>query len=287
MALSMSATMTAQTDNTQTEERQPKALEQMLVYENPKIYTTIGDIKYVPKDKGQQTRNAIVSALASDDLPIEDETMVSLASNAMETGVTKALRFAVLAGAPTDDQRESNSLVNFTATITGCNTTHRLHDGISDTRILLTGYIYLTDVSTGEIVASSQVAGESWAGWFTSIEEAKNDAAHNLMVDVINTLNNWYPLRGHMLEKGFQKGKKQKLKEIFIDLGSDHGLGNNYDVNVYTVRRIAGRIARRYLGRGKIQEVMGGDISSVTLKKGADLIKQAFDNGDEIAISVY
>lgn len=265
---------------------EPSPLEQLLVYENPRIYVTIGDITYTPKSAANQVVNGVVSALVSKDIPIEDESMVPMVKEAITSAVSRTLRMVPLEGAPTEEQLENSPCLKLTATITGCNVTQRLREKYMDKRILVNAYIYITNMKTGEVVGSQQVTGDAWESSFNTIEEAKRDAVHNFYVNLINRFNSWYPLRGHMLEKGFEKGKKQKLKEIYIDLGSNHNLGTGYDCNIYTVRRIAGRVARKYIGRGKVVEVLGEDISTVKLSRGADLIKQAFDNGAEIAVSV-
>lgn len=268
------------------EDSEPAPLEQMIVYENPSIYVTLGDIVYEPKTAVDQVKSTVLSAITSSEVSLEMESMVPMVVEALQVGVRNPFRIRLLEGEPTEAQIEKGAYV-FSATITGCNSTNALRDDkILDRRINVTAFVRLTNVKTGEIAASAQIGGWSWSSYYTTETEAEKAAVHNLKWDLINRINGWFPLRGHMLDKGFEKGRKQKLKEIYIDLGTDQGLAANYDVNVYTVRRIAGRIARKYIGRGKVQEVMGNDISLVKLSRGADLIKQAFDNGVEIAISV-
>ncbi|GEM_PF-5837776 len=270
------------------------SLEQLLVYENPKIYVRVGEIKYVPKKVSEKATSIVVDVLSSvatksntTSVPVEDESMVAPAIETLQQAASKALRFQLVADDFTQQQLDSHPCLELTATITGCNTTVRMHNNYSDKLITISAFVYLTDPKTGEIKASRQVTSDTWASEYETFEGAKNRTIYNLGVYTINIFNRWYPLRGHMLEKGFEKGKKQKLKEIFIDLGSANGLGTGYTCNVYTVRRIAGRIARKYIGRGRVAEVLGDDITSVELKKGADLIKQAFDNGAELAVEVF
>lgn len=58
-------------------------------------------------------------------------------------------------------------------------------------------------------------------------------------------------------------------------------------IDVYIVKRIAGRIARQYLGSAKVVDVQGEDISLCKVTKNGEQIKQAFDRGAEIAVQVY
>lgn len=295
--MAMSAcVMMAQTENSQnaSSESAAASVEQLLVYENPKIYITAGEIKYLPKKAIDKAQNTVVDVAASIvggravSIPVEDEGMVPAAIEAIQSALARPLRFSYIPDGFTQQHLDSHVCLVLSATITGCNSTVRVHDTYNDKFVLVTAFINLTDQKTGEVVANKQVSGWVWAGTFSTFDAAKNAAIQNLYVDVVNSLNRWYPLRGHMLEKGFQKGKKQKLKEIYIDLGNVNGLGTGYTCDIYTVRRIAGRIARKYIGGGKVVEVLGDDISTVQLNnKGSDYIKEAFDNGAEIAVSVY
>lgn len=273
--------------NNEAIEQKSNAVEQLLVYDNPTIYVYPGEIRYEPKTTGQKVTNAVVAAVTNADIMIEDEGMVAPAMEALTTAASGALRLQMVMDKPTPEQLEKRPYVEFSAVITGCNYTNRIRKYATEKLVTVTAFIYLKDMKTSEIVASAKVSGEAWAGDFTTIQKCQDYAIHDLIASARARMNDWYPLRGHMLEKGFEKGKKQKLKEIYIDLGSHHGLGRGYTVSVYTVKRIAGRIARRYIGRGTVAEVLGDDISSVTLKRGADLIKQAYENGAEIAVSAY
>lgn len=148
-------------------------------------------------------------------------------------------------------------------------------------------YITLTSTADNTVVYNRQVSGYTWLSVFHSMAETREYAQNNLWIDAASAMRRAYPLRGHMLEKGFEKGKKQKLQEFYIDLGTNNRTFTNSNVDVYIVRRIAGRIARQYIGSAKVVEVEGEDISLCKIKKNGDLIKQAFDRGAEIAVQVY
>lgn len=262
----------------------PSAQEQMLVYENPKIPVYIGDITYEPMTKGQKVSN-IITGLLSSEISIEDEPMVEGAKEALRNCPRDVNRFVIKTGEVSAEDK-GKALI-FSAKIIFCNVTEKLNNNIPDKEARILAYITLTSTADNTVVYNRQVSGYTWLSVFHSMAETREYAQNNLWIDAASAMRRAYPLRGHMLEKGFEKGKKQKLQEFYIDLGTDHRTFTNSNVDVYIVRRIAGRIARQYIGSAKVVEVEGEDISLCKIKKNGDLIKQAFDRGAEIAVQVY
>lgn len=265
---------------------QPSAQEQMLVYDNPKIPIYIGEITYTPMTKGQKTAG-VIAGLLNSEVSIEDEAMVSGAKEALAGCLRDVNRFVVKTGEVAPEDMQSGKSLVFSAKIVFCNFTEKLNSSIMDKEARIVAYITLTDPVDKHVVYSTQVTGYTWLSIFSGMAECREHAQRNLWVDAAYAMRRAYPLRGHMLEKGFMKGKKQKLQEFYIDLGSLHRLFQNSHVDVYIVKRIAGRIARQYIGSGTVLEVEGDDISVCKVTKNGDLIKQAFDRGAEIAVQVY
>lgn len=262
----------------------PSAQEQMLVYENPKIPVYIGDITYEPMTKGQKVSN-IITGLLSSEISIEDEPMVEGAKEALRNCPRDVNRFVIKTGEVSAEDK-GKALI-FSAKIIFCNVTEKLNNNIPDKEARILAYITLTSTADNTVVYNRQVSGYTWLSVFHSMAETREYAQNNLWIDAASAMRRAYPLRGHMLEKGFEKGKKQKLQEFYIDLGTNNRTFTNSNVDVYIVRRIAGRIARQYIGSAKVVEVEGEDISLCKIKKNGDLIKQAFDRGAEIAVQVY
>ncbi len=262
------------------------AQEQMLVYENPKIPVYIGEITYQPLTKGQKTVG-FLTGLVNNEISIEDETMVEGAKEALAGCLRDVNRFVVKTGAVSPEDKASGNCLVFSAKIVFCNFTEKLNNNIMDKEARIVAYITLTDPSDNHVVYNKQVTGYTWLSIFNSIATCREYAQNNLWVDAASAMRRAYPLRGHMLEKGFMKGKKQKLKEFYIDLGSDNRLFLNSHVDVFIVKRIAGRIARQQIGSGTVIDVEGTDISVCKINKSGELIKQAFDRGAEIAVQAY
>lgn len=259
--------------------------EQLLVYENPMIPVYVGEFTYEPLTKGQKTAN-VITGLLNSEVSVEDESMVSGAMEALASCLKDVNRFQIFTGEPSAENLEKGCL-QMTGKVIFCNVTERLNDKVKDKEARIVAYITLTNPKTKQVVMNKQVVGAAWLSVFHTMAALRDAALNNLWVDAASSLRRSYPLRGHMLEKGFEKGKKQKLQEFYIDLGSQNRLFTNSTVDVYTVKRIAGRIARQYIGSGKVLEVQGEDISICKVTRNADLIKNSWDNGAEIAVSAY
>ena len=262
----------------------PSQQEQLLVYENPQIPVYIGEITYQPHSKGEKTKG-VITGLLNNEISIEDEGMVEGAKEALATSLRYVNRFVVKTGEVSAEDM-GNCLV-FSAKIIFCNFTEKLKEHIIDKEARIVAYITLTDPKTNRVTFSTQISSVAWLSVFNTLAQCRDWTQNNLMYDAANAMRRAYPLRGHMLEKGFEKGKKQKLKEIYIDLGSDNRILLESQVDVYSVKRVAGRVARHYIGSAKVVEVQGTDISLCKVTKNADEIKKAFDRGAEIAVQVY
>lgn len=265
----------------------PSQQEQLLVYENPTIAVYVGDISYVPMTKGQKTANLLTGLFAAGEVSIEDASMVEGAKEALAGCLRDVKRFDMKVGEVSPEDMESGRCLVFSAKVIFCNFTEKLNRTIMDKEARIVAYITLTDPKTKRVYFNEQVSGTCWLSVFNTIAECREYTQNNLWVDAASKMRRAYPLRGHMLEKGFEKGKKQKLQDFYIDLGSDHRLFNGANVDVYTVKRIAGRIARQHIGSAKVLEVQGNDISLCKVLRHGDLIKEAFDRGAEIAVQAY
>lgn len=258
--------------------------EQMLVYENPKIPVYIGDVEYEPLSTGKKV-STVLTGLLNNEISYEDELMVEGAKEALKNCLRDVNRFVIKTGEVSPEDKDKALI--FSAKIVFCNVTEKLNNKIPDKEVRIVAYVTLTSAADNTVYFNKQVTGYTWLSVFDSMAKAREYTQNNLWVDAAASMRRGYPLRGHMLEKGFEKGKKQKLQQFYIDLGSNNRLFTNSTVDVFIVRRIAGRIARQYVGSAKVIDVQGEDIALCQVKKHGDQIKQAFDRGAEIAVQVY
>ena len=118
--------------------------------------------------------------------------------------------------------------------------------------------------------------------WMTSGERAVTNALERLTARVADYYNHLFPLHASIIEKG--ESKKDKQKDVYIDLGAADGVYKGQQFDVLTVATIAGREARTLIGRLKIEEIEGDDISLCKVTKGSDKIKTALDEGQTLLI---
>lgn len=262
----------------------PSAREQALVYENPKIPIYIGDITYTPLTKKEKT-HGVITGLLNNEITFEDEPMVEGAKEALAGCLRDVNRFVVKTGDVSPE--DMGKALIFSAKIMFCNFSEKLNNNVMDKEARIVSYISLTDPSDNRVILNQQVSGVTWLSVFDGMARCREEAQRNLWYNAAYAMRQAYPLRGHMLEKGFEKGKKHKLLDFYIDLGTDHRVFRNTHVDVYVVKRIAGRIARQYIGSAKVIDVQGEDISLCKVTKNGEQIKQAFDRGAEIAVQVY
>lgn len=61
-------------------------------------------------------------------------------------------------------------------------------------------------------------------------------------------------------------------------------MGEGQQFNVYILKNIAGREARQEIGRLKVEEVMGDDLSLCKVTRGEKEIKTALDKGETLVV---
>lgn len=94
-----------------------------------------------------------------------------------------------------------------------------------------------------------------------------------------------FTVKGHILEKGLEK--KDKLKQVYIDLGRNWGTAEGQHFNVYVMGMVAGRETKREVGRLKVESVEGEEISLCKVQKGGDDIKKVLEAGKILVVESY
>lgn len=91
-----------------------------------------------------------------------------------------------------------------------------------------------------------------------------------------------FKVQGTILEIAAEK--KGEAEEVYISIGSDHGVGEGAFFSVCIERQIAGRTSQKEIGHLKVKAVEGGDITLCEVKKGGEEIKKAMDAGQTIVV---
>lgn len=143
--------------------------------------------------------------------------------------------------------------------------------------------VHVKDVHDDHIVDSHTFNVADYdLGWVADENKALNDAFILLTNKVTKHYNKLFPLSASIIEAG--DTKKDKQKEVYIDLGVDAGAFEGMKLTVYSVKVIADRNARKELGQIKVKEVMGDDISLCKVQSGGKNIKNAIDEGETIIV---
>lgn len=143
--------------------------------------------------------------------------------------------------------------------------------------------VNLKDPADGSVVDSRTFTiSDSDLYWMTSGEKAMTNALERLTSKVADYYNHLFPLSASIIEKG--ESKKNKQKDVYIDLGASDGAYKGQQFDVVTVKTIAGKEARNIIGRLKIEEVEGDEISFCKVTKGSDKIKTALDEGQTLLV---
>ncbi len=143
--------------------------------------------------------------------------------------------------------------------------------------------VNLKDPADGSVVDSRTFTiSDSDFYWMTSGEKAITNALEHLTSKVADYYNRMFPLYASIIEKG--ESKKNKQKDVYIDLGAGDGVYKGQQFDVFTVKTIAGKEARTVIGRLKIEEVEGDEISLCKVTKGSDKIKAALDEGQNLLV---
>lgn len=120
--------------------------------------------------------------------------------------------------------------------------------------------------------------------YYYKSEAAAIEAALNVMQGrIVKYYNNLFPLYAQIVERASEK--KDKMNQIYIDLGSDNGIFKGLHFNVSVVGEAAGRATEHKIGKIKVEEVQGSDISLCKVEKGKKEIKEALDNGQTLTIT--
>ena len=94
--------------------------------------------------------------------------------------------------------------------------------------------------------------------------------------------NSAYPYTAHILERGTEK--KDKQKELYINLGAQHGLREGTHFDVYIIGSIGGKETRKQIGRLRVKDIEGDEVSLCKVTSGGKDIKAALDAGSQLLI---
>ncbi len=256
---------------------------------------TLGNVQYAHHNEKMSTGDAIGKVLTGvltgkvegQATKYEDDV-----KNAIVKGLSSAYRFRYNDGLKelADIVTEGNLVVNAVITNIQAKSDSRSWRDKDDKLQISTTYtgiveVMLTfkDARTNEVIANPTISGSGMgSSSFSDADKAIRDAIGRMSRRIAEWLNKYRPLEANLIEGS--TAKKDKQKEVYIDLGSSEGAFAGLRMGVYIVKNIAGHEAKSQIGRLKIEAVEGDDISRCKVQSGGKDIKAALDAGENLKV---
>ena len=243
-------------------------------------------IKEAPKSELGTVVGAVLDVLA--DQTTSEEPGYS---DALRASVIMALsnvrRFTVTDGRQVAPNDETNIIVDGTINYISITRELKLASNKKDKIPQYYAQIGLTlnmkDAVSGTVLDSQvfEINKSGWS-WVRSTDSAIKNALETLRKRVEKYYNTAYPYTAQVLERGVEK--KDKQKELYIDLGAAHGLQEGTHFNVYVIGSIGGKETRKQIGRLKVKSIEGDEVSLCKVSSGGREIKAAIDAEQKLLI---
>ena len=258
--------------------------------ENALQNVSVMELSYTMKEAPKSELGTVVSAVLdvlADQTTEEQPGYVEAVRANVITALGNVRRFQVTDGrqvAPTD---ETDIIVDGTINYISTTVEFKLQSNKKDkipqyyAQIGLT--LNLKDRASGTVLNSQmfEVNKSGWA-WVKSIDSAMKSAMEGLRAKVMKYYNAAYPYSANILERGTETTDKQK--ELYIDLGSMHGVHEGTHFDVYVIGSIGGKETRKLIGRLKVRQIEGNEVSLCKVVSGKKEIKAALDAHQKLLI---
>ena len=266
------------------------ALPMMAQDENALKNVNVGELSYTMKEEPKSNLGTVVGAVLdvlADQTTTEQPGYVEALRASVIAALGNVRRFVVTDGFQVQPNDETNILidgvVNFLSTTRELRLASNKKDKIPQFYAQLGVTINLKDPATGTIINSQvfEVNRTSWS-WYNSADTAIKEALEGLRKKVEKYYNTAFPYTANILERGVEK--KDKQKELYIDLGASHGMRTGTHFTVYILGSIGGKETRKQIGRLKVTSIEGDEVSLCKVSSGGKDIKAALDAQQKLLI---
>ena len=257
---------------------------------NMPLNVSVMELDYMMKEGPKSELGTVVGAVL-DVLADQTTSEEPGYSDALRASVIMALsnvrRFTVTDGLQVAPNDETNIIVDGTINYISITRELKLASNKRDRVPQFYAQIGLTlnvkDAVTGTVINSQvfEVNKSGWS-WVNSNDTAIKKALESLRKKVGKYYDTAYPYTAHILERGVEK--KDKQKELYIDLGAIHGLQEGTHFDVYIIGSIGGKETRKQIGRLKVKSIEGDEVSLCKVSSGGKDIKAAIDAGQNLLI---
>lgn len=254
----------------------------------------LNNVEYTHRDEKLSAGEAvgqILSGVLTGQTSVQASKHEDDVKNAIIKGLSGAHRFRYNDGLAQlkDVVQEGNIVVNAVITniqAESSTSSLKLKDDVKTSttyRGIVEAMLTLKDLKTGEVIANPSFGGKgtSFSSYSTSDKAIKEAIAH-FATRITAWLNKYSPLQANIIEG--TAAKKDKQKEVYIDLGSSEGAYEGLHMGVFQVKKIGGREAKSQIGKLKIEAVEGDDISRCKVQSGGKDIKAAIDAGEKLRV---
>lgn len=254
---------------------------------NAHLYTILDKVEYTPKKK--TVLDVITDVLVTGETTTDNSEYIAPVRAAIVKGLAATHRMSVVDGID-DMPKDMAPAYYMDATISSLSTTTKTEvvDEKKNTKrtlykVFVSVILHLKDTRSGEVTASPQFnVSEYSMTWVTSAQTAMSDALGELSKEVCKYFNRFAPLYANIVEGARDNNDKQK--EVYIDLGEKDGVYKGLHFNVFTVKTVAGKEAKKQIGKLKISDVQGDELSLCKVLSGGKDIKAAIDAGENISV---
>ena len=257
---------------------------------NTQQNVSVGELSYMIKEQPKSELGTVVGAVLdvlADRTTEEQPGYVDAVRASVMMALSNVRRFTVSDGLQVAPNEATSLIVDGTVNYISTTRELRTHSGKKDKIPEFYAQIGLTlnvkDAASGNVINSQvfEVNKSSWS-WFRSTDSAIKDALEGLRTKLVKYYNSIYPYSARILERGTEK--KDKQKELYIDLGASHGLQEGTHLTVYVIGSIGGKETRKQIGRLKVNAVEGDEVSRCKVVSGGKDIKAALDAGEQLQI---
>ena len=258
--------------------------------ENALQNVSVMELSYMMKEGPKSDVGTVVSAVL-DVLADQTTTEEPGYADALRASVIMAMgnvrRFAVSDGLQVSPNDNTNIIadgtINYISITRELKVAPNKKDKVPQFYAQISLTLNLKNAATG-IVLNSQVFEVNKTGWswFNSTDTAIKNALESLRKKVEKYYNTAYPYTAQILERGVEK--KDKQKELYIDLGTAHGLREGTHFDVYVIGSIGGKETRKQIGRLRVKSIEGDEVSLCKVSSGGKDIKAAIDAGQNLLI---
>lgn len=269
---------------------------------NPKYKVWIKDLIYNPKGKFIKPgidRQVIIVARDSVEIVKNNrhDDMAEKVNAAVKSGISNVYRLESVDSSATGiNYIISGRITNITTTIK-CKTKEEkdTKGKIKKTKeYVYTGYVSVSldakNMSTGIVTSYDFSENSNNQGDYANETDVLSSSIYYLKNKIEKYFSGRFPLSANIIGTARENDKKTKVKEVYIDLGSNVGVYKGFRFTVYQKGETLGRITQKEIGAIEIKEVQGGDISlcKVVYGNGSKEIMQALnEKASLVAIGDY